>query len=95
MSKLYLPLKGEYFEQIRDGLKPWEYRLQTPYWAKRLVDREYDGIVFTMGYPAKDDMTRRLERPWRGFELQTIVHPHFGNLPVEVFAIRTQAMAVR
>lgn len=92
--KLHLPLKREYFEQIRDGLKPWEYRLQTPYWTKRLVGREYEGIVFTSGYPPKGDMTRRVERPWRGFERLNIVHPHFGNVPVDVFAIRTQAMAM-
>lgn len=27
-------------------------------------------------------------RPWRGYELQTIIPPHFGIDPVEVFAIR-------
>ena len=86
--KLHLPLKREYFEQIRDGSKLFEYRLATDYWAKRLVGREYEAIVFTMGYPSKDNKSRRIEMPWRGYEKQTITHPHFGSEPVEVFAIR-------
>ena len=85
--KLVLPLKREYFEQIRDGLKPEEYRLATPYWRKRLEGRSYDSIVLTMGYPSRDDAARRIERPWKGFALKTITHPHFGGQPVEVFAI--------
>ncbi len=38
--------------------------------------------------------TQRLEicpgieiRPWRGFSRNVITHPHFGDYPVEVFAI--------
>ena len=36
MTTLYLPLKREYFEAIRDGTKTEEFRLCTPHWAKRL-----------------------------------------------------------
>jgi len=89
--KLHLPLKGKYFDQIRDGSKSREYRLVTPYWIKRLEGREYDGIVFTRGYPSKDDASRRLERPWRGYERTWIRHPHFGPETVEVFAIHCAA----
>lgn len=85
--KLTLPLKAEYFNAIRDGSKPEEYRLVTPYWRKRLEGRSYDGIVLTLGYPAANDTSRRLEKPWRGFRQTTITHPHFGPEPVEVFAI--------
>lgn len=85
--KLTLPLKAEYFNAIRDGTKPEEFRLVTPYWRKRLEGRTYDGIVLTLGYPAADDTGRRLERPWRGHRQTTITHPHFGLDPVEVFAI--------
>lgn len=84
---LTLPLKGVYFREIRDGSKPYEYRLCTPFWTKRLVGRTYDGIELTLGYPARDDIERRLTRPWRGYERQVITHPHFGQHPVEVFAI--------
>lgn len=87
MSTLVLPLKREYFEQIRDGTKTEEYRLVTPYWSKRLQGRQYDSIVLTLGYPAAADAARRLRRPWRGFTIKTIQHPHFGPEPVRVFAI--------
>lgn len=88
MRTLTLPLKAEYFDAIRDGTKLDEYRLVTPFWEKRLVGREYDRIVLTKGYPSRHDTARRLERPWRGFELQTITHQHFGPEPVRVFAIK-------
>lgn len=84
---LHLPLKREYFEGIRDGSKSEEYRLCTPHWHKRLEGREYDSIVLTLGYPAKTDTARRIERPWRGFTVKTLTHPHFGSQPVQVYAI--------
>lgn len=84
---LHLSLKREYFEAIRDGRKPEEFRLCTEHWRKRLEDREYDRIVLTLGYPAMSDATRRIERPWRGFTVKTLTHPHFGPQPVQVYAI--------
>ena len=87
MADLVLPLKREYFEQIKAGEKPEEFRLCTPYWAKRLEGREDDRVVLTLGYPAKDDSERRLVRPWRGFVKRQISHPHFGSVPVDVYAI--------
>ena len=88
MRTLTLPLKAEYFNAIADGSKPEEYRLCTPYWRLRLVDRTFDRIVLTLGYPLRTDQARRIERPWRGYEVKTITHPHFGDKPVQVFAIR-------
>jgi hypothetical protein len=90
MTTLHLNLKAEYFDAIAAGTKVFEFRLATPYWRKRLEGRTFDAIELAKGYPARDDATRRLRRPWRGFEVQTITHPHFGNDPVEVFAIRVQ-----
>lgn len=84
---LTLALNGEYFDQIKAGAKLEEYRLVKPYWAKKLAERSYSRIVLTRGYPAADDAERRLERPWRGYVVKTITHPHFGPDPVEVFAI--------
>lgn len=86
-SFLHLPLKGVYFDQIKAGTKPFEYREVTPFWRKRLVGRSYDGIVFTRGYPKRDDASRRIVLPYRDYEVQRITHPHFGSDPVEVFAI--------
>jgi len=84
---LHLSLKREYFEAIRDGLKPEEFRLCTPHWHKRLEGRDYDSIVLTLGYPSKTDTARRIVRPWRGFTVKTLRHPHFGPQPVQVYAI--------
>lgn len=85
---LTLPLKGIYFDEIARGIKKFEYRLRTPFWEKRLLNREYDEIVLTRGYPSKDDQARRRVRPWRRCEITTITHEHFGPDPVEVFAIQ-------
>lgn len=86
--KLTLPLKAEYFDAIKAGTKPEEYRLVTPVWVKRIEGRTFDGIVLTKGYPKADDTMRRLELPWRGYVRKTITHPHFGPKPVEVYAIK-------
>lgn len=88
MATLHLPLKGEYFDQIKSGEKVEEYRLCTSYWSKRLEGRDYIGISLTKGYPPKTDDSRRLFRFWRGVRKTTITHPHFGPDPVEVYAIR-------
>lgn len=88
MVTLYLPLKSVYFDQIKSGQKTEEFRLATPFWAKRLVNRHYDQILLTKGYPTKACLERRLSRPWRGYRKITITHEHFGSDPVEVYAIR-------
>ena len=95
MKTLTLPLKREYFEAIRDGTKTEEYRLCTSYWQKRLHSPFgiHDQIVLTLGYPARDDHARRIVRPWRGYTIKTITHPHFGPDPVQVYAIEVGAPA--
>lgn len=88
MALLHLNLKGEYFDEIAAGNKPKEYRLYTDYWKKRLINKEYDGILIKKGYPKKDDKSRIIFREWRGYEIEKITHPHFDNKPVKVFGIR-------
>lgn len=88
MRTLTIPVKGIYFDQIKAGTKFFEYRLRTPYWNKRIVGQQYDLLVLTRGYPKASDTERRLELPWRGYDVQTITHPHFGSEAVKVFAIR-------
>lgn len=90
MSTLHLPMKGEYFDQIKAGTKPEEFRLANEYWHKRLEGRTYDRIELTRGYPKRDDAERRMVLPYRGYRLTTITHPHFGDQPVEVFAINVE-----
>lgn len=87
MGDLHIPIKGVYFDQIKQGVKPEEFRERTDYWRKRLVGRRYDRIVLTRGYPPKDDASRRLVLPYRGYRETIITHPHFGDKPVSVFAI--------
>jgi hypothetical protein len=89
VTALVLPLKAEYFNAIKAGTKTEEYRLCTPYWQKRLYSPfgSYDQIILTLGYPKRDDHARRLVLPWRGYTIKTITHPHFGPMPVEVYAI--------
>ncbi|CAK0760076.1 ASCH domain-containing protein [Gammaproteobacteria bacterium] len=87
MADLVLHLKKEYFEQIAEGEKLEEYRLVTPYWIKRLEGRKYERVVLLRGYPKAGDESGRIVRRWRGYQRKTIRHPHFGKLPVEVFAI--------
>ncbi|MDO3512601.1 ASCH domain-containing protein [Ralstonia pseudosolanacearum] len=88
MSILVLPLRGDFFDQIQAGTKCEEYRLCTPHWRRRLEGRTFDRIELMRGYPRRDDSARRLSRPWRGYIIKTITHPHFGPEPVQVFAIR-------
>ena len=85
---LFLPLKGEYFDAIKSGEKMYEYRRCTPYWEKRLLLKHYDEIVLTKGYPKASDDARRIRRPYLGWLIERIQHPHFGPTSVEVFAIR-------
>jgi ASC-1-like (ASCH) protein len=87
MRTLHIPLKREYFDAIKLGIKKEEYRLMSPHWSKRLLSRDYDTIELTWGYPKKDDMSRRIFRPYRGFTIRKIEHPHFGTEPVTVFAL--------
>ncbi len=86
---LNIPIMGVYFDQIRDGTKAHEYRLITDFWRKRIVDRQYDRIVLTRGYPKGGGIEgrTRLTREWRGYHAETLTHPHFGPLPVTVYAI--------
>lgn len=87
MRDLILAVKREYFEQIKSGEKTEEYRLCNDYWQKRLV-HPYHHLIITLGYPKKDDAERRLKFPYTGWVRKTITHKHFGEKPVEVFAIQ-------
>lgn len=86
---LHLPTRALYFDQIANGEKLEEYRLVTEYWQKRLDGHSYSRIVLTRGYPKGGGVegSTRLTLPWRGYQIKTITHPHFGPEPVEVFAI--------
>lgn len=84
---LILAVRRVYFEQMLRGEKLEEFRLQNEYWAKRLEGKEFSRVVITLGYPAADDLARRLAFPWRGFSKRELQHEHFGSKPVNVYAI--------
>jgi len=94
MKILILNLKAEYFNEIKEGKKPYEYRLYNEYWKKRLVNREYDEVHFKLGYPRNDESHKIIKKEYLGWELRGIRHNHFNNTgatdrQVDVFAIRT------
>jgi len=75
MKTLTLSLKKKWFDLIKAGVKKEEYRdgSMSFYWANRLRERtktsngwkygnfkQFDRIVFTLGYPKADDSERRL-----------------------------------
>lgn len=95
MSALILPIKGVYFDQIAAGVKTEEYRLPTSYWQKRIQGRSYDTVVLLRGYPKAGGIEgqTRLTRRWRGYRMTRICHPHFGTVPVTVFAINVEVSA--
>lgn len=85
---LQLAIEGEYFQAILDGEKTQEFRLANPYWHRRIVNRKYDKLILTWGYPSKTDKKRRIEMPYTGYEyLEAMQHKHFGENFVPVFAV--------
>ncbi len=87
MRNLVIHVKDVYFQQVKAGTKTHEYRLQSEYWEKRLVDVQYDKIVYVSGYPKRGDTEKTMTFPYRGYIVETITHEHFGKNPATVFSI--------
>lgn len=74
---LYLPLTKKWFMMIKSGIKKEEYRDLSKFYYSRLtkmVDekiefKDFDVIEFTMGYPKKDDMSRRIRYEFGGINI--------------------------
>lgn len=86
---LRLPVKAEYFEQIKAGTKIEEYRIIKEYWSKRLI-KEYDEVWVTLGYPSSDETDKIIKFKWTGYEIKKITHKEFGNKEVDVYAIQLE-----
>jgi len=82
---LHLHLKGEYFDQIRDGVKTEEYRLASK-WEDRLSG-PFAEVRLYRGYPKSTDTEKILRRQFNGVRKIQIIHPQFGDKPVRVCAI--------
>lgn len=87
-NDLHLNVKQIYFDEYISGNKDYEYRLYNDYWRKRLEGRDYCLLHYKAGYPKKDDHTKISIIPYYGYQIQTITHPHFENIPKKVFAIK-------
>lgn len=88
MKTLMLPVRRKWFELIKSGNKTSEYRRMTPYWSARLDSKQFDKVAVTLGYPPKEDSSRRLEFPWNGITTKIVACEEFGAEPLRVFAIR-------
>lgn len=86
MKALRLHLCGEYFDAIKAGTKTHEFRA-AEIWERRLAGKDFSCVLLFRGYPCASDMGRVMRRPWRGYTVETITHPHFGAKPVRVLAI--------
>lgn len=91
MANIIFNLKKQYFDDIKNGIKKEEYRLCTPYWKKRLENKKIENIIIRLGYPKKGDKEKELNFPYKGYEIKIITHPHFGNDPVKVYAIKIKS----
>ena len=73
MKTLTLSLKKKWFDMIASGEKKEEYREINQYWKNRLCTfssdedgsfyeiKHFETVEFTLGYPRKDDMSRRMK----------------------------------
>jgi len=80
---LYLVLKFKWFDQVKSGEKKFDYRLFNSYWKARFHHHQYKRLVLMRGYTKT-----RIELPWQGYEIKTITHEEWDNVPTKVFAIR-------
>lgn len=93
LPSLVLNVNRVWFDDVQSGTKTEEYRLYNEYWIKRLINpdgspKNFKNIKYKLGYPKSADKSRCLVFKWCGYELKTIVHPHFNNEPKKVFAIK-------
>lgn len=90
MGILHLHLKHKYYDEVSSGIKKEELRQCTDYWAKRIVNVEYDKICIHKGFTQQKKMF-----DYCGYITKKIKHEHFGPNFVHVFALplKTQKKA--
>lgn len=84
MRILHLTLTSQWFAMIAAGEKPEEYRAPKPYWASRLVGREFDIVRFRNGYSPRSPT---MELEWRGLDFG-LGRPEWGAGDSPLFIIR-------
>jgi len=85
---LTLRLTTGWWQQIQQRQKSAELRINSPFYRRLLIGREYDEIHLWLGYPPKTDTSKRMRFAWRGVvDLPQVIHPHFGPAPVDLLSI--------
>lgn len=93
---LHLHVNHKYFVEIQNGTKEWEYRLQTGYWKKRLIGRDYKEVWIYDAYPKAPYGDKVIKLPYMGYdEYTSFKHRHFGDVAKPVFAIDLRKMWIR
>lgn len=99
-TTLTLSLKRKWFDLIKSGVKLEEYREYNGYWGVRFLVREpglkdcihvrmdYTDLVFTLGYPKKDDLSRRLVFKNPRIQIRT-GKPEWGAEPGKTYFVIT------
>jgi hypothetical protein len=83
MADLYLIVKEKYFNEIKSRKKTIDYRLYKTYWIQCIEGKKFNNVIIRCGYGKK----KQLIFPYRGYSIQMIKHPEFGDNAVTVFAI--------
>ena len=82
---LHLHVTFEYFDAIKNKIKPDEFR-DPDKWKHKLDNDGYTAIRIHRAYQKVSPDTE-IDLPYKGYQLVTIAHPHFGNEPKELCAI--------
>lgn len=79
---LHLHVTYEFFDQIEDRTKREEFR-DFDKWRKKIEGNRFAWVTIWRAYTSQ-----KITFPWDGYEVRTITHPHFKNIPTKVFAIK-------
>lgn len=85
MKTLTLHLKKKWFEQVESGEKLYEYRLYNEYWRKRIEGVHFALLELALGFPKKEDLSRRIVMEYIKPSIITISHEEWDLKTKEVF----------
>lgn len=64
-NTLRIPCTKKWFKLVKQGHS--DYRPCNDYWSKRIENKKFDTITFTLGYPKKEDAAKHYVIPFRGY----------------------------
>lgn len=86
-QKLHLVVKAEYYDAIEKGDKTVEYRDNTPYWHKRIIEKQFqagDIVVFHRGF-TKKTMEFFIESIW---VCKPRIDIHLGGRAEDLYSLK-------